>query len=88
MYSHLDEVYRKKAKYCVIFSSKHYAEKVWTNHERRSAQARAIKERQEYILPVRFDDTEIPGILPTVGYVNGAKVTPEELSELIIKKCK
>lgn len=86
LYTHFDEIYRKKAKYCVIFISKNYANKVWTNHERRSAQARSFKEQEEYILPVRFDETEIPGIVPTVGYINGNKVSEDTLATMIVKK--
>jgi hypothetical protein len=69
-----------------MFISKHYAQKLWTNHERKSAQARAFTESREYILPARFDDTEVPGLLPTVGYVDLTKLTPTELAELIVQK--
>lgn len=86
LYVHLDEIYRKKAKFCVMFLSKYYAEKVWTNHERQSAQARAFQEMGEYVLPARFDDTEIPGIKPTTGYIDLKQYTPEEFAELIIEK--
>ena len=64
------DIYKNKSRYCVMFVSKHYAQKLWTNHERRSAQARALEESVAYILPIRLDDTEIPGILPTVGYLD------------------
>jgi len=57
-------------KFVVMFISHHYAEKVWTNHERQAAQSRALTERGEFILPVRFDDTPIEGLLPTVGYLD------------------
>jgi hypothetical protein len=83
---HLDGVYRSSARYCVMFISKHYAQKIWTNHERKSALARALEERHEYILPARFDDTELPGVRPTLGYVDLAFKTPEELGALILKK--
>jgi len=86
LYEHLDVVYREKARYCIIFISKHYANKLWTNHERKSAQERAFRENREYILPARFDDTEVPGIRSTVGYINLRDYTPEEFSELVIKK--
>ena len=86
LYTHFDEIYRKKSRYCVMFLSKKYADKVWTNHERRSAQARAFEERKEYILPVRFDETDIPGIIPTVGYIDANQYNPEDLAEMIIKK--
>jgi hypothetical protein len=86
LYEHLDYVYRQAARYCVLFVSKHYARKVWTSHERQSAQARAITENREYILPVRFDDTEVPGLRDTVGYVDLRLVRPDELVELINEK--
>jgi hypothetical protein len=83
---YLSEIYQKKAKYCVIFSSKHYVEKIWTNHERKNALARAIGEKKEYILPARFDNTELPGILPTIGYIDISNLSPEEFGQLIIQK--
>ena len=86
LYQHLDEVYQNKAKYAVIFISKHYKEKLWTNHELKSAQARAFSENEEYILPARFDDTEIPGIRKTIGYVNIENLTPTRFAKKIIKK--
>ncbi len=71
LYQHLSDVYQKKARFCIIFISKEYAEKAWTNHELKAAQARAFKEKgAEYILPVRFDDTEVAGILPTTGFLD------------------
>lgn len=86
LYQHLDYVYRKAAKYCLMFVSSEYAEKVWTDHERSSAQARAIGEKAEYVLPARFDNTEIPGLRNTVGYIDLAKVTPEKLAAMVLVK--
>jgi len=82
---HLDKVYQS-ARYCVMFISMHYANKVWPNHERRSALARAVKEKVEYILPVRFDDIEIPGLRHTIGYVDLHEKNPEQLGEMILRK--
>jgi TIR domain len=84
LYQHLDEMYRKRATFCVIFISRAYSEKLWTKHELRSAQARALAENREYILPVRLDDTELPGVLPTIGYIHDK--SPKELAALIIQK--
>jgi hypothetical protein len=86
LYVHLDEIYRKQAQYCVLFVSQHYAKKVWTNHERMSAQARAFESNQEYILPARFDKTEIPGVRPTIGYLNLLGMEPQELAAKIVEK--
>lgn len=88
LYTHLHDVYSNKAKYCVMFLSKYYAEKLWTSHERESAQERAFKEKEEYILPLRFDDTVIPGIKDTVGYISIGNRSAEEISKLIIAKVK
>ena len=74
------------ARYCVMFISTNYAKRLWTNHERRSAQARAMKENVEYILPARFDSTEIPGLPGTVGYVDLGEVKLDRLVEMILQK--
>ncbi|WP_346051868.1 MULTISPECIES: toll/interleukin-1 receptor domain-containing protein [Amycolatopsis] len=86
LYEHLDWVYRKSARYCIMFISEDYAKKVWTNHERKSAQARALQESAEYVLPVKFDETEIPGLRPTISYVDARKNSPEQLADLIAEK--
>ena len=72
----------------LIFVSKFYAAKAWTNHERQSAQTRAFNENREYILPARFDSTEIPGIPETVKYIDLNNCSPEKLASLIIQKIK
>ena len=86
LYVHLSSVYKDQANYCVMFLSKHYAQKIWTNHERQSAQARAFEENREYILSVRLDDTEIPGILPTVGYLDLRSMTIERVYQVLVEK--
>lgn len=86
LYDHLDEVYRRQARYCVIFVSENYARKAWPNRERQSAQARALERNREYILPARFDDTEIKGLQSTIGYVDLRKVSPQQFAALIIEK--
>jgi hypothetical protein len=83
---HLQKVYGGSAKYCVMFISKFYAQKTWPNHERKSAVSKAIKEKGEYILPAKFDDTEIPGLPDTIGYLDLRKIEPEQLGGMIIQK--
>lgn len=82
----LQDVYRDKAQYCVIFISTYYEQKVWTTHELRSAQERAFQEFKPYILPARFDDTELPGLPSTTSYINLNEYSPEEFANLIIQK--
>ena len=86
LYVHLRDIYENRARFTVMFISKYYADKLWTNHERQSAQARAFRECREYILPVRFDDTEVPGLTETIGYIDLTDITPRGLAELIKEK--
>lgn len=86
LYQHLSDVYKDRADFAIIFISTHYARKLWTKHELANAQARAFSESREYILPVRFDDTEIPGVLPTTGYLDLRRLTPGELVDKIVAK--
>ena len=86
LYSHLNDVYKNKAKYTIMFISKAYAESLWTNHERESAQTRAFEESQEYILPVKFDDTEIIGVNKTVSYLDATVYSPKEVSKFFLEK--
>lgn len=79
-------VYQNRARYVVMFVSRHYADKMWTRQERRAAMARAMTERREYILPVRLDDTALDGLLPTTIYVDANRVGLDRLVALIKEK--
>lgn len=86
LYSYLIDIYKNKALYTIMFISESYSKKLWTNHERKAMQARAFQESAEYILPARFDDTEIPEVLPTTGFISLVDRTPENFVEIIHKK--
>jgi len=88
LFSYLDELYRFRSRLCVIFISRQYSKKLWTNHERKAAQAKAFTENRAYILPIRLDDTEIPGLPPTIGYLNWDEERVEIIAEMIIQKLK
>jgi hypothetical protein len=88
LYDYLSDLYQNKARFCLILISQHYAAKLWTNLERQASQARAFKEHEEYILPVRLDDTEISGILPTVAYLSWPPETADTISDSIMAKLK
>lgn len=88
---YLGDIYFKQSKYCVIFISKSYCEKNWTILESEAAEERNFlthdsETYQQYILPVRFDNSEIPGLRSSWGYIDANKVSPEELAEKIAQK--
>ena len=68
---YLTDIYKNKARYCIVLVSSSYVKKRWTRLEWRAAQARAFEAFDNvYILPVRLDETELPGLLSTVGYIS------------------
>lgn len=81
-----EEVYNRRSKYVALFVSYSYVAKSWTRHERQSAQARALVEDGAYVLPIKLDDAELPGMPSTVSYVDGQRFSPAEVADLICKK--
>ena len=88
LYQHLNTVYKNQCQFCIVFISKSYAEKLWTRHEIKSVQTRAFEAHNEYLLPVRMDDTDIPGINSTTGYIDARNLAPEKLASLTYEKIK
>ncbi|TDN93394.1 TIR domain-containing protein [Salegentibacter sp. 24] len=86
LYEYLSTIYSTKAKYCVILISDNYNKKRWTRLERKAAQSRAFEEENEYILPLRIDDSSVPGILSTTGYLDYNTISETEIIETLIDK--
>jgi TIR domain len=84
---HLDEVYRFRARCCIVFISKDYASSVWGSHELKSALARALVANEDYLLPVRLDDTDLPGLQPSVSYLTlKSSEDVHQVADLLIEK--
>ena len=83
---HLAEIYRTKARYCVMFISNDYPLKRWTEEERLSAQEHALRDAHEYFLPLRLDDTGVPGIEATRGYRDLRQHSMESVVNFIEEK--
>jgi hypothetical protein len=84
----LHDVYCNKSRFVVMFISEHYAKKLWTTAERRSAQERAFNEPgRAYILPLVIDHgVEIPGLpLTVIGYADITWGIPE-ITRLLFEK--
>jgi tetratricopeptide (TPR) repeat protein len=54
--------------------------------ERRAAFSRAVAEAGVYVLPARFDDSELPGLLPDVVTIDLRRYTPAQFADLIVEK--
>ena len=82
----LPAVYGEQAAVVVIFISADYVARDWTRAERRAALAGAARQRREYVLPARFDDTPLPGLAPDVVTVNLRGRTPRQFAVMIADK--
>lgn len=81
---YLIDIYKNKARYCLILISKFYYEKRWTRHEWRAVQARAFNDPDiVYTIPIRIDDTDLPGLLETVGFLSLKKLTIPQVTNTI-----
>lgn len=83
---YLDEIYSQKSRFVVAFVSKQYREKIWAKWEMASAQNRALRQTDEYLLPVYFDDVQLPGLIGSLGHIDAHTTSPEELAALIYEK--
>lgn len=87
---YLDSVYYEKSLYFVPFISKDYIKKEWTKFEIGSAIDRNIRDFrpdfQQYILPVRFDNTRVPGVVSCIAHIDANRFTPKEIAVLIFEK--
>ncbi|MCI1019384.1 TIR domain-containing protein [Microbacterium sp. C5A9] len=80
------DIYERRARYAMMFVSVHYAAKPWTRLERRSVLARAMQASSPYLLPVRLDSTELPGVRSTIGYLDGLRETPTGVANALKAK--
>ena len=82
----LPRIYAQESAAVVVFISADYADGDWTRLERRAALARAVAEAGVYVLPARFDDSELPGLLPDVVTVDLRRYTPAQFAGLVADK--
>lgn len=88
LYQYLFEVYSNRAEYCIVIVSKEYATSRWPLHELKAIQARALQSGTEYLLPLRIDDTAIPGLPPQVGYLDLGREDIDTVVRILNEKLK
>jgi hypothetical protein len=82
----LPAIYAEQAAAVVVFVSAEYAARDWTRLERQAALNRAVRERREYVLPARFDDTPLPGLLSDMVAIDLRGRTPQQFAAMIADK--
>lgn len=85
---HLVNLYARKVRYCVLLLSQSYPLKTWTKVERMSARERALRDPDEYILPILLDQSEVPGAAEAKGYRDLRQHSVEGLAVWLEEKLK
>lgn len=67
----------------VVFVSAELAARDWARLGRRAALAPAVRERREYVLPARFDDTPLPGLLSDMVTVDLGGRSPQQIAAVV-----
>ena len=84
----LPRVYGKESANCLIFVSANYAQSQMAKKEMLSALAAAL-EREDFLTPIRLDDTEIDGLSPTTVYLDatpgGDYEDPKDLQSILLQ---
>lgn len=78
----LHEVYDRQCRHAVVFVSAHYLRQPWTNYERRVLVARGMRE-ERFLLPIRLDDTELPGLPGVVAYKDARLESVEAIADAL-----
>ncbi len=86
LYQRFQKVYGQECRFFIPFISANYIFKRWPKHELKQAQARDFKSDVEYILPLRLDDAELPGINDTTAYIDLRSRTIEDVAQLCLTK--
>lgn len=74
-------IYAGDSHLVLMFISEHYVDKRWPRHERRAILTEVTQRGSPYLLPVRFDDSAVPGLDSGWHYLKAEQFTPERLAE-------
>ena len=80
------EVFQNRCRYIIVFASKDYAAKMWPTFELENILRKVAESQQDFILPIKFDDTIIPGIPYTMCYLDAHKETPVRISQMAAQR--
>lgn len=82
----LADVYANDAQYMLVFLSKYYPDKDWTNFEFEVGKDARSKRTATYLLPVVIDDVTVVGLSSNVGYIDLRRCSVEQLAISLIDK--
>lgn len=84
--THLQRLYHDESELIVVFLSAHYNVNEWCGLEWRAIRDLIKRGRGPAVMPVRFDNTEIPGLFSTSGYIWVGDREPNVIADLILER--
>jgi hypothetical protein len=84
--TYLQRLYHDESDLIAVFISAHYERKEWCGLEWRAIRDIIKQRRESTVVPVRFDNTEIPGLFSTSGYIWVGDREPEDIADLILQR--
>jgi len=84
--TYLDETYGSKSEWCAVFHSQFYTAKAYPRLEFKGMLSGMLRQQRDYVIPVRLDDTSLPGQWADIGYIDGRHFSTDQVSELLLQK--
>lgn len=82
----LQKVYHERSDLIVVFLCEEYEKKEWCGLEWRAIRDLIKRRRDEDIMLMRFDGSEIPGLYSIDGYIDLGERSPSEAVDLICRR--
>jgi len=79
----LQDIYKNRSKLVVVFLCDKYQEKEWCGIEFRAIQEIIMQKQNEKVMFVRMDNSKVPGVFKTDGYIDGQKYSPAQVAGFI-----
>ena len=83
---YLQDIYGNQSELLVVMLSAEYERKEWTGLEWRLLRELIKKRAGHAVMPIRFDDTHVPGLFSVDGYSSAVGRSPEEIADLILDR--
>lgn len=81
-----EKIYGPDSAFVVPMISKHYGEREWTQWEFETAKREARKRKNDFILPIRIDESRQFGLTDDHNYLGADNFTPEEIAQALKTK--
>jgi len=84
--TYLQKLYHDESELIAVFLCAAYMEKEWCGLEWRAIRDIIKRRRASDVMPLRFDDTDVPGLFSIDGYVPIGNRSPQEIGDLILQR--